>query len=97
MRTYPHENAAELKAAGIDRIERPSGYAVTITREASPPNSGSPSDDCWVARDANGDWRNYCDLAFAGTAAKAVSAMFHADEVHSIEERGETSAAWILN
>ena len=97
MKTYPHENEAELKAAGIDRIPRPNGYNVIITREPSPPDSGSPSGECWVARDANRDWRNYCDLDFGATAVEAVSAMFHADEIHSVEDRGETAAAWILS
>ena len=71
-------------------------YSVTITRETSPPNSGSPSGECWVARDASGDWRNYCDLSFAGTAAEAVGKMFHADETGGIEDMGDTAMAEIL-
>jgi len=97
MKTYAHENKAEMKAAGIARIARPSGYNVTITREPNHPAVGSPGDECWVARDSNGDWRSYCGTGFAKTAVKAVAAMFHGDEIYSVEDRGETAAAWILN
>jgi len=98
MKTYPHENEQELRDAGIVRIARPAGsYTVKITREPSPPNSGSPSGECWVARDTGGEWRNYCDMAFAKTAAEAVAKMFHADEIDIVEDHGNTASAQILS
>ena len=98
MKTRPHEDANELQAAGITRIARPAGsYTVTVTREPSPPDTTSPHNEQWVARDTTGTWRNYCCLEFAKTAAEAVTKMFHADEVDIVEDHGDTASAQILN
>lgn len=48
-----------------------------ITREQEFQTSG----DCWVARDANRNWRCFCKKEFAATASEAAHAMFHADEI----------------
>ena len=77
--------------------ETQDSYSVTITREVSPPNSGSPSGECWVARDASGNWRNYCDRSFADNPAEAVAKMFHANEIGSIKDLGDTAVAEIVS
>ncbi len=96
MKTYPHENEQELRDAGIVRIARPAGsYTVKIAREPSHPGVGEPGDECWVARDVDGDWRSYCGTEFSKTAVEAVSQMFHANEVLDVEDHGKTATAQI--
>lgn len=62
------------------------GYCVTVRREG----------DLWVARDRNGDWRCRCGVWHGKTAAEAMRAMFHADELGSVEANdGDTATAVI--
>lgn len=42
----------------------------------------------WVARNENGDWRAYCKLGDAATAAESARMMFHADEVVVVVDFG---------
>ena len=67
-------------------------YTVTIAHEPHFPTAG----DCWVARDAEGDWRTYCHVHFAKSAAEAASMMFHACELDFVTDNGATATATIL-
>lgn len=51
--------------------------------------------DCWVARDAAGVWRTYAKSHHAATAAEAVAAMLHADEIVSVDDHGDTATVTI--
>src|SRR5690606_19289544 len=49
----------------------------------------------WIASDASGSWHRYAKKSDAATAAEAAKAMFHADEIISIEDHGETATVMI--
>ncbi|WP_417459178.1 hypothetical protein [Kordiimonas sp.] len=66
-------------------------YKVTIRHEQKFAVYGP----CWVARDESGTWRSYAKEHFASTAAEAVAAMFHADEIESVDGCGDFAVATI--
>ena len=71
-------------------------YFIRVDREPTPPNS-NVSRGSWVARDANGHWRNFCNTSLAKTAAEALVIMYHVHVVGTIKDRGETASARIVN
>jgi hypothetical protein len=66
-------------------------YQVTIRLESQFASHGS----CWVARDEKRDWRCYCKEHFANTAAESAPMMFHADEIVSVEDKGDSAVVVI--
>ena len=67
-------------------LNQPTGtYRVLIHQEGSD----------WVARDQQGNKRAWGGLRFAQTAADAAAAIFHADEIKSVQDHGDEATAEI--
>ena len=69
-------------------------YEVTVSLEGARPD-GLWDAPHWVARDASGVWRTFAAKHFAESAAAAVAQMFHANEVASVTDNGDTATATI--
>jgi len=65
---------------------------VTVKLEASRPDCRQDV-ACWVARNADGVWHCWCFEHFADSPGAAVAAMYHACEVASVDEHGDTATA----